>query len=209
MYTAPHQFEPLMPSDARMEPLLAKAHDLSRAATLLAGTRVPPELRTLLRSMNSYYTNRIEGQHTGPHEIDQALRKDFSQDTKLAAKQRLAVAHIEAEQALEQRYAGAEGARALYAPDAVQALHQALFGRLPVADLLTDEGEPITPGQLRQREVQVGAHVAPAFASVPAFLQRWAQVYGGVRRGGPRWWPWPARTSGWDGCTRLWTAMGA
>ena len=183
MYTAPHQFEPLMPSDARMEPLLAKAHDLSRAATLLAGTRVPPELRTLLRSMNSYYTNRIEGQHTGPHEIDQALRKDFSQDTKLAAKQRLAVAHIEAEQALEQRYAGAEGARALYAPDAVQALHQALFGRLPVADLLTDEGEPITPGQLRQREVQVGAHVAPAFASVPAFLQRWAQVYGGVRRG--------------------------
>ena len=183
MYTAPHQFEPLMPSDARMEPLLAKAHDLSRAATLLAGTRVPPELRTLLRSMNSYYTNRIEGQHTRPHEIDQALRKDFSQDAKLAAKQRLAVAHIEAEQALEQRYAGAEGARALYAPDAVQALHQALFGRLPVADLLTDEGEPITPGQLRQREVQVGAHVAPAFASVPALLQRWAQVYGGVRRG--------------------------
>lgn len=183
MYTAPHQFEPLMPSDARMEPLLAKAHDLSRAATLLAGTRVPPELRTLLRSMNSYYTNRIEGQHTRPHEIDQALRKDFSQDAKLAAKQRLAVAHIEAEQALEQRYACAEGARALYAADAVQVLHQSLFGRLPVADLLTDEGEPITPGQLRQREVQVGAHVAPAFGSVPAFLQRWAQVYGGVRRG--------------------------
>ena len=97
MYTQPHQFEPLMPADARMEPLLARAHDLSRAATLLAGTRVPPELRSLLRSMNSYYTNRIEGQHTRPHEIDQALRKDFSKDAKLAAKQRLAVAHIEAE----------------------------------------------------------------------------------------------------------------
>ena len=100
MYNAPHQFEPLLPSDARMEPLLAKAHDLSRSATLLAGTRVPPELRLLLRSMNSYYTNRIEGQHTRPHEIEQALRQDFSQDAALAAKQRLAVAHIEAEQAL-------------------------------------------------------------------------------------------------------------
>ena len=183
MYTQPHQFEPLMPADARMEPLLARAHDLSRAATLLAGTRVPPELRSLLRSMNSYYTNRIEGQHTRPHEIDQALRKDFSKDAKLAAKQRLAVAHIEAEAVLEQRYAGVEGAHALYSADAVQEMHRALFGRLPTGDLRTDEGAPIVPGQLREREVQVGQHVAPAFASVPAFLQRWSSYYGNVRRG--------------------------
>jgi Fic family protein len=183
MYTQPHQFEPLLPADARLEPLLTKAHDLSRAATQLAGTRVPPELRTLLRSMNSYYTNRIEGQHTRPHEIDQALRKDFSSDAKLAAKQRLAVAHIEAEVALEQRYAGAKGAHALYSIDAVQVLHQELFGRLPAQDLFTDEGEPIVPGELRTRDVRVGAHVPPAFASVPAFLQCWASGFGGVRRG--------------------------
>lgn len=195
MYTEPHQFEPLLPADARLEPLLAKAHDLSRAATLLAGTRVPPELRTLLRSMNSYYTNRIEGQHTRPHEIDQALRKDFSKDAKLAAKQRLAVAHIEAEVALEQRYtvgntggeaggeAGGHAARALYATEAVQVIHQELFGRLPLEDLFTDEGEPIVPGQLRLRDVRVGEHVPPAFDSVPVFLQRWASFYGGVRRG--------------------------
>ncbi|MBD9391270.1 Fic family protein [Acidovorax sp. ACV01] len=183
MYTSPHQFEPLLPSDARMEPLLTKAHDLSRAATLLAGTRVPPELRTLLRSMNSYYTNRIEGQHTRPHEIEQALRKDFSQDAVLAAKQRLAVAHIEAESALEQRYAGVGGARALYSVDAGQVLHRELFGRLPSSDLVTAENEPIAPGALRQREVQVGQHVAPAWASVPQFLERWAACYSGVRRG--------------------------
>lgn len=183
MYTLPHQFEPLMPADARMESLLAKAHDLSRSATLLAGQRVPSELRALLRSMNSYYTNRIEGQHTRPQEIDQALRKDFSKDAKLAAKQRLAVAHIEAEAALEQQYRGLDCARALYSADAVQVLHRELFGRMPVEDLLTDEGEPIVPGQLRQREVQVGEHVAPAFVSVPVFLQRWGSYYGNVRRG--------------------------
>lgn len=172
-----------MPADAQMEPLLAKAHDLSRAATRLAGKQAPPELRSLLRSMNSYYTNRIEGQHTRPREIDQALRKDFSKDTQLATRQRLAVAHIDAEAALEKRFAGAGGAQALYTTDAVQLLHHALFDRLPAQDLLTDEGEPIIPGQLRQREVQVGAHVAPAFASVPAFLQRWGGYYGAVRRG--------------------------
>ncbi|MDB5890955.1 MAG: filamentation induced by cAMP protein Fic [Polaromonas sp.] len=166
-----------------MEPLLAKAHDLSRLATPLAGSRVPLELRALLRSMNSYYTNRIEGQHTRPHEIDQALRQDFSKDATLAAKQRLAVAHIKAEQALEQRYMGEAGARALYTVDALRHLHRELFSQLPVADLSTPEGEPIAPGELRQRDVKVGQHVAPAHASVPLFLARWAAGYGGVRRG--------------------------
>ena len=183
MYSEPHQFEPLLPADPRLEPLLSKAHDLSRLATTLAGTSVPPELRSLLRNMNSYYTNRIEGQHTRPHEIDQALRQDFSKDAALAAKQRLAVAHIAAEQLLEQRYKGTEGALALYSVEAVQDLHRTLFGQLPAADLLTPEGEPITPGALRQREVKVGLHVAPAHASVPQFVNRWASFYGGVRRG--------------------------
>ena len=183
MYTEPHQFEPLLPSDARIEPLLTKAYDLSRLATTLAGTRAPPEMRTLLRSMNSYYSNRIEGQHTRPHEIDQALRQDFSKDGTLAAKQRLAVAHIEAEQALERRYSGPSGTRDLYTVDAVQDMHRELFGRLPASDLITLEDEAIIPGQLRTREVQVGQHVAPACASVPMFLARWASFYGTVRRG--------------------------
>lgn len=183
MYDQPHQFEPLLPAEARLEPLLAQAHDLARQATALAGTRVPPELRTLLRSMNSYYTNRIEGQHTRPHEIEQALRQDFSGNADLAARQRLAVAHIEAEAALEARYAGAEGARALYARDAVQDLHRELFARLPAKDLVTSESEPIVPGQLRGREVRVGQHVPPTHRSLGAFLQRWASFYGNVRRG--------------------------
>ena len=181
MYTDIHQFEPLLPADARMEPLLAKAHDLLRLATTLAGTRVPPELRSLLRNMNSYYTNRIEGQHTRPHEIDQALRQDFSKDATLAARQRLAIAHIEAEQTLEQRYTGPEGAAQLYAPEALQDIHHTLFARLPAADLFTSQQEPIAPGALRQRNVSVGQHVA--HAAVPLFLQRWSAFYGGVRRG--------------------------
>ncbi|GAA6118927.1 Fic family protein [Acidovorax sp. FG27] len=183
MYVDIHQFEPLLPGDVRMEALLAKAHDLSRLATTLAGMRVPPELRSLLRSMNSYYTNRIEGQHTRPHEIEQALRQDFSKDAVLAAKQRLAIAHIEAEQVLEQRYAGTEGAARLYTPEAVRDIHDALFSRLPATDLFTSERESIAPGALREREVRVGQHVAPTHASVPLFLQRWAAFYGGVRRG--------------------------
>ena len=47
LYHAPHQFEPLLPSDAKQEALLSKAGDLVRTATALAGKRVPPELHAL------------------------------------------------------------------------------------------------------------------------------------------------------------------
>ena len=159
-YSAPHQFEPLLP-----------------------GPAVPRELRALLRGMNAYYTNRIEGQHTRPAEIEQALRKDYSDNPVLAARQRLAVAHINAEIAIEQRYRNAEGARRLYSVEAVCDLHRELFAGLPTADLLTTVGDPLAPGALCTRDVQVGRHLAPAHASVPDFLQRWGGVYGTVRRG--------------------------
>jgi len=183
MHDSPHQFEPLLPSARQQEPLLVKAHDLLRAATQLSGQPVGPELRTLLRGMNSYYTNRIEGQHTRPHEIEQALRQDFSKDKDLAARQRLAVAHMEAQAAIEQRYLGDAGAARLYSVDAVQDLHRELFARLPVQDLFTPEGEPIVPGALRPRDVRVGEHVAPTHASLGTFLKRWAVFYRSVRRG--------------------------
>jgi Fic family protein len=183
LYDSIHQFEPLLPSDAAQQPLLAQAHDLARAALQLAGSTVPAGLRALLRSMNSYYSNRIEGQHTRPFEIEPALRRDFSANRELAARQRLAVAHIEAEVALEARYAGAAGAQRLYSAEAVADLHRELFSRLPGEDLHVGAADEVVPGGLRTREVSVGQHVAPAFAAVPAFVQRWAEVYGSTRRG--------------------------
>jgi Fic family protein len=183
MYDAPHQFEPLLPAQLKQEPLLAKAHDLARSATQLAGLPIAPALRNLLRGMNSYYTNRIEGQHTRPLEIEQALAHNFSGDTKLAARQRLALAHIEAEAEIERRYVGELGARLLYSGAAVGDLHRELFSKLPGEDLVTPEGEPIVPGELRGREVQVGQHVAPAHKSLPVLLERWGDVYGDIRRG--------------------------
>ena len=183
MYDAPHQFEPLLPAPAKQEALLAKAHDLARSATQLAGLPVAGELRGLLRGMNSYYTNRIEGQHTRPLEIEQALARNFSDNKELAARQRLAIAHIDAEAAIEQRYSGESGGRQLYAAAAVRDIHRELFSRLPPEDLVTSESEPVVAGELRQREVQVGHHVAPAHASVPALLERWGQFYGDIRRG--------------------------
>ncbi len=180
---SPHQFEPLLPSSERQGPLLSKAHDLARAATALASQPIPPELRTLLRGMSSYYTNRIEGQHTRPLELEQALRRDFSHDAALAARQRLALAHIDAEIELEGRYQGVAGAAALFNATAVCDIHRAIFSRLAPGERVSPDGLELQPGALREREVSVGRHVAPKAGSLPILLTRWSDFYRGARRG--------------------------
>ena len=191
-YDAPHQFEPLMPEDGKMAPLLERASDLTRAATALgsaSGKTAQRELRALLRSMNSYYTNRIEGEHTRPSDIERALQQDFSGNADLARKQRLAVAHIRTEElceaALDKRAAaeGEDGARWLYSTEALTWLHAELFRGLEPNDLRLVDGSFMVPGALRERQVAVGRHEAPTPQSLPEFLARWAQVYGRVRRG--------------------------
>ena len=193
-YDAPHQFEPLLPADSVLGPLLERASDLSRAATALgntAGQTAQLELRKLLRSMNSYYSNRIEGEHTRPSDIERALQQDFSAQADLARKQRLAVAHIRTEAVCEaeldhrrtQGEATDAAARWLYTPEALTWLHAQLFDGLPASDLTLADGSQMVPGQFRQRAVAVGRHEAPTAASLPLFLARWAEVYGRARRG--------------------------
>jgi len=191
LYDSPHQFEPLMPSEAAMRPLLEHANDMMLAAKALGSSGLPGahrEIRALLRSMNSYYSNRLEGEHTRPSEIENALRQDFSEKPDLARRQRLAVAHIvteaHCEAAIDERVAaGLNVTRWLYEAEALEWLHEGLFASLGPEDRTLADGSAMTPGQLRTREVKVGLHEAPAAASVPAFLKRWGDVYGGVRRG--------------------------
>src|SRR5271168_3251086 len=52
-------------------------------------------LANLVRSMNCYYSNLIEGHDTHPIEIDRALHKDYSTEPRKRALQLEAVAHIE------------------------------------------------------------------------------------------------------------------
>ncbi len=185
LYDHPAQMEPLLPADHRLAALLEQAHDLIRSADQLSGKCQPGALdglRTLLRAMNSYYTNRIEGQHTLPVEIEQALRNDYSADADKARRQRLAVAHMAAEQALEQRWSQWEP-RQIWSAAMVCDIHQDLFARLSEQDRTLAEGDALQPGVLRDREVSVGRHAAPQAQALPAFLERWGSFYAQVRRG--------------------------
>ena len=135
--------------------------------------------------MNSYYTNKIEGQHTRPIDIERALNKQFDADKKQAQKQRLAVAHIQTEEELENELPTPTPAAPLFEPAYVRRIHAELYGRLPARDRVTGEGEPMVPGELRKGHVAAGRFVAPPPNDVPELLDTWHAHYGaapGVER---------------------------
>lgn len=178
-YTMPHQFEPLLPQlqlsglVERTRVVVEKAYRLQHAVA--PSTR--KALQDLVRGMNSYYSNRIEGQGTHPRNIERALRSDFSAAPNIAQRQRIALAHIEAEKELERALpeSGVEG-HALQS-SFLRSAHAALYRRLAAGDRTTDDGRVIEPGALRQQDVSVGRHQPPAAASIPAFLARMDEVY--------------------------------
>ena len=185
MYDHISQFEPLLPGSSRRDALLEKAHHLQRVAHAAKGrahVSVMDTLAPMLRAMNSYYTNRIEGQHTLPVEIEQALRQDFAADADTRRRQRLAVAHMTTEAWAVAQAAGTEWHQ-LFEPAVVQVLHQHLFAQLPSVDRECEQGENLVPGAWRSRDVSVGGHVAPSAQAVPLFLKRFAEVYGRTRAG--------------------------
>lgn len=171
------QFQPLLPDERASGPLLERAAALVTESLRLesAARSMTTALAPLLRGMNSYYSNKIEGQHTRPGDIQRALHKQFDADVKQARKQRLAVVHIEAEAALE--LALPEDRAALYAPEFVQRIHSELYRRLPETDRVSDDEMPVVPGQWRTSRVSAGRHLAPAPAEIPSFLAAWQRAY--------------------------------
>ena len=101
LFDSPEQVEPLLQREHWVGSLLERAGDLIQAADQLTKMCQPGALsglRTLLRSMNAYYSNKIDGQHPLPLEIEQGQHNDYLTDSDKARRQRLAVAHMATEQ---------------------------------------------------------------------------------------------------------------
>src|SRR5947199_8063649 len=98
-----NQIEPFLPEDQdhRLEDL---AFDLVLSASALAGQIHPTVQRSigdLVRSMNCYYSNLIEGHNTLPRDIERALAKEYSAEPQKRNLQLEAVAHIQVQQKID------------------------------------------------------------------------------------------------------------
>src|SRR5271157_4670336 len=109
-------------------------------------------LADLVRAMNCYYSNLIEGHDTHPVDIERALKNDYSQDARQRDLQHEAKAHIAVQQWIDG--GGLKGRAAT--TDGICEVHRR-FGELLPEDMLwvedpeTKERARVVPGELRRK----------------------------------------------------------
>jgi Fic family protein len=135
-------------------------------------------LANLVRSMNCYYSNLIEGHDTHPIDIERALKNDYSADPSKRDLQLEAKAHINVQQwiddgNLRERAATAAG---------IREIHRRFCELLPDDMLCVEEPDTherlrVVPGELRNREVKVGRHIPISPGAIPRFLDQFEAAY--------------------------------
>jgi Fic family protein len=138
-------------------------------------------LADLVRSMNCYYSNLIEGHDTHPVDIERALKNDYSADPKKRDLQLEAKAHIAVQRWIDE---GNFTGRAITA-EGIREMHRRFCEHLPDDMLWVEEPDTkerirVVPGELRQRDVRVDRHIPISPGAVPRFLEHFEKVYGRV-----------------------------
>ncbi|MCC6536959.1 MAG: Fic family protein [Bryobacterales bacterium] len=136
-------------------------------------------LADLVRSMNCYYSNLIEGHDTHPVDIEKALKNDYSSEPRKRDLQFEARAHIAVQRWID---GGGLLPRRAVSRESIGEIHGRFGAALPddllwVENPATQQRVRVEPGELRQRDVQVGDRVAISPGAVPRFLDRFEFVF--------------------------------
>ena len=138
-------------------------------------------LGDLVRAMNCYYSNLIEGHDTHPVDIERAMNDDYSANADQRNLQLEARAHIAVQQWIDE---GGLYGRAV-SLDGICEVHKRFGELLPdellsVEDHETGERMQVIPGALRERDVKVGQHIPVSPGALSRFIERFEQTYSGL-----------------------------
>jgi len=140
-------------------------------------------LSDLVRSMNCYYSNLIEGHNTHPIDIERALRNDYSTDSERRNLQLEAKAHIDVQAWIDNK--GLTNPATTL--ESIQDIHRRFYDLLPdelrtVENPANGKRSLVVPGAFRSLHVQVGRHIPIAPQSIPRFLKRFQEAYAKLGR---------------------------
>lgn len=156
------------------------------AATAALGHALHPRtaanLADVVRIMNTYYSNLIEGHNTRPKDIERALAGKFDREKERRNLQMEAAAHVRV-QAKVDRLAADNRLPEPASVDFVCWLHREFYRGAP-KDMLRIKGDSrsfvMKPGEWRsgaEQDVMVGRHVPPSSARVQDFMDYLAKCY--------------------------------
>jgi Fic family protein len=165
--------------------------ELSAAAAILGRglhPRTAANLAGLMRIMNTYYSNLIEGHNTRPRDIERALAGRFEQDEQRRNLQMEAAAHVRVQTQID-RMAFENTLPEPASIDFIQWLHCEFYCDAPQELLRVGSvGHEflIEPGGWRSRpehDVAVGRHVPPSSDRVTDFMRYFEERYRFARLG--------------------------
>jgi|TARA_R110000751_G_scaffold54285_5_gene116904 Fic family protein len=175
--------EPMLISESagRRETLIDLAMELAEQSAAFKSSlpqNIVSSLASLVRSMNCYYSNLIEGHNTHPVDIERALQNDYSTDAHKRDLQLEAKAHITVQKWIDD---GGLSGRTTSVEGLIET-HKRFCDLLPEDLLLTTDPQTgtdvhIVPGAFRDRDVQVGRHVPVSPGAIPRFLERFSNAY--------------------------------
>jgi Fic family protein len=180
----PQRIEPTRLDDTP-EAISDVVAELSAATATLGAALNPPtaaNLAALVRIMNSYYSNLIEGHVTRPRDIVRALEGKLDKDKERRNLQIEAAAHVRVQAELD--LMSAEGRLPEPASsDFIRWLHREFYKDAPKELLLVrgaDRTFTMEPGAWRSRpehDVAVGRHMPPSSHLVADFMRYFEERY--------------------------------
>jgi len=159
--------------------------ELAAESSKLGGSLHPTTAASaadLVRIMNTYYSNLIEGHNTRPRDIVRALAGDFARDKERRNLQLEAAAHVRVQTEIDRRGALGQFLEPA-ATDFIRELHREFYRDAPEAMLRIKANHHsflMRPGEWRSHPEEdnvVGRHVPTSSARVPEFMARFAERY--------------------------------
>lgn len=174
--------EPLLLPEGSIGDLADLALELTRKTSSLIGqipSAAQSEIERIVRSVDCYYSNLIEGHDTPLGDIESALRGDLTgteeqRDLKLEAR-----AHIAVQQQID---SGHDEPAWPTSQAYIRWLHREFCSRLPkrllcVRSQDSDREIEVVPGEYRLDAVRIGRFQPPDHRDVPRFMVRFEEAY--------------------------------
>lgn len=139
---------------------------------------VQKQVGWLVRTMNCYYSNLIEGHNTLPRDIEKALREEFSDNITQRNLQLEAKAHIEVQRNIDED----KMPYPAFTIKGICWIHEQFYQHMPedlcwVENPDTGERIRVNPGEIRVRDVSIGRHIPPLGKDLHEFLLRFEEAY--------------------------------
>lgn len=188
-------FAPTLPNDDgestfRLEPMTIEAAG-SLAGQLIEEasqfTREVPvglaqPLADLVRAMNCYYSNLIEGCNAAPAEIDRALSGNYERDPEKRHLQAEAKAHIAVQRWID---TGGLGDASPAAVGSILAIHDRFLSEFPDPQFVANDERSrkvmVVPGHFRRDFIRVGAHEPPSPGAVSRLMAHFETRYSTIK----------------------------